>query len=772
MIRTRAILLAAGVSLLALGASEAGAQTSPSPVQVAVADPAPTEPAADPQTGLGDIIVTGEKHEAPIQSTPLAITAISGGLMQERNMNQLTDFNGYVPGLSVEKNQGSERIITIRGIGYETSENPNSEPGVAFHIDGVYIAHVMALNQDLLDVDHVEVLRGPQGTVFGETSTGGAINVITKKPVIGEESGTASISYGNYNYVKATGGVNIPITDNLAFRAFAQYLSHDGYGYSTAVPGYKKYPLDDANNLGVRASLLWKPTDDFSVLLEAQHYNQDRDASLLKNIDDPDPRARVVTQDFPGKFKIHTDMVYLTMTKGLGDWAKLKSVTAYQWLDKHETLDSDKLANPNFFNNINLWQDLSKTFTEEVSLSSAGHPRLEWTTGVYFLRQRALQDIFETTNPANAAVVLPDGTGVNFQTDSPFQHTSIAGYGQATYHATDRLDLIGGLRYSYDKISAQPYQYFTVIPPRHAISRALTGKVSAEYKLTPYNMIYVTGSRGYKPAGVSFVSNLPFSEGGPEFTPPSFKKETVWAAEIGTKNDFFDKKVRLNLAGYYYWYNDFQYTVEDPVPFSGGTDNIPRAQIYGLEAEGSVLPFKGFEIDGNISLSKGKFTSHYFTIDAQTAAAVRAAEYAIVPGCNYYCPYNPAVIAAVAAARQDVHGNDVPKMPGVQGNISATYTWHALGGNVSLRGDVVYRGHFNYALFDLAEFDRVPAYTLFNAFISYEPDNKPWKVSFSATNLTNKLGIASKFADPYGAGQTNVEYVDPRQVFGTLSFKF
>lgn len=760
MTRTHHVRLAASVSLAAMSFSAAHAQT------------APTADAAAATGQIQDIVVTGEKHDAPIQNTPLAITAVSGESMQERNQNQLTDFNGYVPGLSVEKNQGSERIITIRGIGYETSENPNSEPGVAFHIDGVYIAHVMALNQDLLDVDRVEVLRGPQGTVFGETSTGGAINVITKKPVLGEQSGQASISYGNYNYVKATAGVNIPITDTLAFRAFTQYLHHDGYGYATEVPGTNgHYPLDDANNLGVRASLLWKPADDWSVLLEAQHFNTDRNASLLKNLDDPDTRSRVVTQDYPGKFRLHTNMVYLTVTKGLGDWGKLKSVSAYQWLDKHETLDSDKLASPDFFNDISLWADKSKTFTEEISLSSSGPSKLEWVTGVYYLRQHALQDIYETTNPAYAAVVLPDGTGVNFQTDSPYQHTSLAGYGQATYHVTDQFSLIGGLRYSYDKISAQPYQYFTVIPPRHAISRALTGKVSAEYKLTPQNMVYLTGSRGYKPAGVSFVSNLPFSEGGPEFTPPAFKKETVWAAEIGSKNDFFDKKVQLNLAGYYYWYKNFQYTAEDPVPFAGGTDNIPAAHIYGLEAEGAVLPFKGFRIDGNISLSKGKFVSHYLTIDAQTAAEVRSKLFAALgyPAAYYY---DPRIIAAVAAARQDVDGNSVPKMPGVQGDISASYTWHMFGGSVSLRGDAVYRGHFNYALFDVSAYDRVPSYTLYNAFISYEPDNKPWKASISATNVTNKLGIASKFADPYGAGQTNVEYVDPRQVFGTLSFKF
>ncbi|HEY0269447.1 MAG TPA: TonB-dependent receptor [Sphingomonas sp.] len=755
MTRIRYIALAAGVSLAAISISAAHAQNAPA-----------TETAsAGPRDGLGDIIVTGEKHETPIQSTPFAITAISGDTLQQRNINQLNDLNGYVPGLNIAKSEGAERIITIRGIGYETAQNPNSQPGVAFHIDGVYIAHVMALSQDLLDVDHIEVLRGPQGTVFGETSTGGAINVITKKPVIGEQSGTASVSYGNYNYVKATGTVNIPISDTLAFRSSVQYFRHGGYGYATQVPGTNgHYPLDDANDLGIRAALLWKPTDTFTVLLEGQHFNTDHNAALQKDLSDPDPRDRVVTQDYPGTFRMHTDMVYLTMTKELGDWANLKSVSAYQWLNKHQTSDNDRLASPDYFDNIVLWQDRSRTFTQEVSIASQGHRKLEWIAGAFYLRQHALQNILELTVPSAAAAFLPDGTPVKFQTDSPYQHTSLAGYGQATWHATDQFSLIGGLRYSWDKITAQPYQYFAIVTPRTAKSDALTGKLSAEYKLTSDNMVYATGSRGYKPTG------LTFSDGG-LIVPPKFKKETVWAAEIGTKNDFFDKKIRLNVSAYYYWYKDFQYTAEDPIPYVGGTANIPHAQIYGVEAEGSVLPFDGFRLDGNVSLGKGHFKGHYLTIDAQTAAQVRAAAYAKAGyPADYY--YDPAVIGAVAAALQDTNGKRVPKMPGVQGEISATYAWNMAGGKVTLRGDAIYRGAFNYRLFAVAALDRVPAYTIFNAFISYQPDNKPWSVSVSAQNLTNKLGVNSKFSDPYGSGTTSVEYIDPRQVFGTLSFKF
>ena len=748
-------MLCAGTSITTFGASGTSAQTT----LVSATEAAPAGEAA-----LSDIIVTGEKHETSLQSAPLAITAIDGDLLKQRNINQLNDLNGYVPGLTIAKSEGAERVIAIRGIGYETAQNPNSQPGVAFHIDGVYIAHVIALNQDLLDVARIEVLRGPQGTVFGETSTGGAINVITNKPVLGEFSGTGSISYGNYNYVKATATVNIPITDTLAARASIQYLRHDGYGYSTAVPGTSHYDLDDANNLGYRASLLWKPTDRFTALLEGQGFSAKHNAALQKDIRDTSAGARVVAQDYPGKFDLNTKMIYLTLTEELSDSVALKSVTAYQFLNKYQLSDNDRLASPYYFDNITLWQDKSRTFTQEVSLSSIGRQKLEYVVGGFYLRQRALQNIFEVVTPYAAAVVLPDGTGVKFQTDSPYQHTSIAGYGQATFHVTDDLSLIAGARYNYDKITAQPYQYYAIVPSRESTSRAVTGKIGAEYQATPDSLVYVTGSRGYKPTGLSFNS-------GSLYVPTSFKKETVNALEIGSKNELADKRVRLNVAGYYYWYKNFQFTAEDPVPFAGGTDNIPKAEIYGVEVEGSVLPFDGFRLDGNISLGEGHFKGNFLTIDAQTAAQVRASTYAALgyPAAYYF---DPRIISAVSASRQNTNGLSVPKLPGVQGQASATYSWAVGGGKVTLRGDVLYRGKFNYRLFAVAALDRVPAYTIFNAFIAYEPDNKPWSLSIAATNLGDKNGVNSRFSDPYGSGTTSVEYIDPRQVFGTLSVKF
>ncbi|MGI4879070.1 MAG: TonB-dependent receptor [Janthinobacterium lividum] len=783
MTRTHDIFLAASVSLAAMSFAAADAQTT-----VAIADTVtPTAQVtavsvadADAATAqLSDIVVTGEKHETKLQIAPLAITAISGNALSERNINELADINGFVPGLTVTKSEGAERVIAIRGVGYETAQNPNSQPGVAFHIDGVYIAHVIALNQDLLDVDHIEVLRGPQGTVFGQTSTGGAINVITRKPVLGQFTAEGNISYGNYNYTKAYATLNIPLSPTLALRTSIQYMRHDGYGYATEVPGSGgHYPLDDANNLGAHAVLLWQAADTFSVTLSGQTFDANHNAfeqkcllcsadplaGSVNYVSDPYSNPRKVYQDYGGKFRTKTRMAYLTLEKTFDDFAVLKSVTAYQFLNKVQSGDNDRYAYSDYYDNLVYWQDKSSTWTQEVSLASTGNKPLEWVIGGFYLRQRALQDILEYSNLNNGNIDPITGQPYSFSTNSPYQHTSVAGYGQATLHATDDLSLIAGLRYSWDKITAQPNQYFTAYTPLAAKSDAFTGKISAEYRLTPSNMFYVTGSKGYKPTGTS--------SGAPAiFVSPTFKKETIYAAEVGSKNDFFDKRLRLNASAYYYWYNNFQYTAEDPIPFSGGTANIPHANTYGLELEATAIPVPDLRFDGNISLAKGKFKGDYLTIDKQSAQAIRVQEFAALgfPAAYYY---DPRIIAAVLAGAENTNGNKIPKLPGVQGSIGATYTAHLPRGLLTLRGDVVYRGKFNSRIFNVSEFDTVPSYVIGDLYISYAPEQSHFTFSISAANVTNKAGISNKFADPYGSGTTSVEYIDPREVFGTIAFKF
>jgi iron complex outermembrane receptor protein len=719
-------------------------------------------------TGLDDIVVVGEKRETSLQRAPLAITAISAGQMQTHNMNELNDLNGYVPGLTIAKEEGGFRIASIRGVGYETHQNPNSAPGVAFHINGVYIAHPMSLAQTLLDVDHIEVLRGPQGTVFGQTSTGGAINVITKKPVIGDFSASLTASYGNYNYAKAGGTVNLGISDVLAFRASVEYFHRDGYAKSIAVPNIAEYDLDDANDLGARAALLFEPSDRFSAVLSTQIFDADRNAEERKNILDPNPDPRVVSQDYPGIFKLKTRMVDLQMSLDLGDVATLKSITAYQYLWKNQTLDNDGLNNPtNFVNNV-YWVDRSKTWSQEFALNSQPGGPIEWTAGGLYIYQRGLKDIVQTSSigtNSNAQY-----RNVSFAQFGPFQHRSWAGYGQAVAQLSDQLSVTGGIRYSWDKIWAQPITNFNTAGQvrRDVTSDAWTGKLSLDYKITPDNLVYALASRGYKPAAINFNT-------APVFVPGFAEKETVWSAEIGTKNDFLDKTIRLNASGYYYWYKNFQYTAEDPRPFNSGTDNLPTVRIYGIEIESSILPMTGLRFDSNISLQKGEIRGDYFALDGANAIALRrAASIALGLPQPYQAGYqfNPAVIAFVAANTANVNGNNVPKLPEFQGTFATQYDFERGPGKWSLRGEMVRRSKFNARIFRTNALDEVPGYTTFNLFASFRPTGSDYSFSISALNITDKDGVNSIYTDPFGAGTTTRQFINPRQIFGTVTVKF
>ncbi|MDE2042116.1 MAG: TonB-dependent receptor plug domain-containing protein, partial [Alphaproteobacteria bacterium] len=416
--------------------------------------------AAHAEDRLDDIIVTAEKHDTMLQLAPLAITALNAGTLRASNVNELNDINGLVPGLTIAKSEGAERVIAIRGIGFESAQNPDTQPGVSFNIDGVYIAHVMALAQDLIDVERIEVLRGPQGTVFGETSTGGAINVISHKPELGKLSGNASIGYGNYNLFQSDAALNIPLSETLALRVAGQYRRHDGYGYATQVPGTNgNYPLSDANDGAMRAALLWQPAPDFSATLSVQGFSAKHNAFLQKDILDTNPNPWAVSQDFPGKYHLETRMATLTLEKKLGDKISLKSVSAYQYLDKNQSSDNDRLASPYYADNILTWQDKSKTFTQEVSLANAHPQAVEWVLGGFYLHQSALQNIVEVATPP-AGFFPYNGLNIKFENFAPFQHSSLAGYGQLSAHVTPKLTIIEGARWQFDRITAQPSDYF------------------------------------------------------------------------------------------------------------------------------------------------------------------------------------------------------------------------------------------------------------------------------------------------------------------------
>ena len=300
--------------------------------------------AAQPSQGvLEEVLVTARRQEVAIEEAPIAVSALSGEDFDRSNVVRLDNFNGYVPGLVVAKNDGAGRVVTIRGIGWETAQNLTTQPSVLSYIDGIYLANPIAMGLDLGDIERVEVFRGPQGTEFGQGTTGGSINVVTRKPRIGETLGEIDLGYGTYNTFRGRASVNLPLGDTIAMRASVQRYQRDGFA---EIEGGELdgYDLDDAESTVGKIALLWEPTDNFSVLAQAFLHDSDQHASAQKNIADPNSDPRELSQDYPGIFTLENNSVSLIMEWQLESGVTIKSLTGWQELRKEQTVDGDRLT--------------------------------------------------------------------------------------------------------------------------------------------------------------------------------------------------------------------------------------------------------------------------------------------------------------------------------------------------------------------------------------------------------------------------------------------
>ncbi len=755
------------------------------------AAPAPVAAASAPPEAatIETVIITAEKRSGDLQKVPLAVTAISGTTLDKSNIFDLSGLNGSVPGLSIAKSSGFERIVTIRGVGSETPENSYStQPGVALHIDGVYIANSISLDQSLFDLDRIEVLRGPQGTLFGQSSTGGTINLVTKQPEIGEFSGGGDLSFGNYGLHRERGEINVPLGKEFALRASVQQYAHDGFAKSNVITGYG---LDDANDHGEKIALLWKPGPNFKATLTGQSYMANQHGAAQKSIDDPDPDPRSITQDYPSKFKLNSDLFYANLEWSLPG-ATFKSVTSYQKLHHQQQADADRLSysvlhqangsEPYDYDDIGAWTTKLRNTTQEFDLSSKPGGSLDWIVGVFGMKQTAGQYVLEYNGlgqnpvlaaPADVETNPPDN--LEFGNDATAHRTTFAAFFQSTYHASDRLRLTVGARTNHDRYSADIGNFSGANfsggagpQPLKVTSQSFqdskpTAKVETDFDLTPDNMVYASITRGYKPGGIN-------SNATPVVVTQTFKPESVTSFEIGSKNRALDNTLRLNVAGFYYKYNDMQYLEVDPVPYNYGTANIPKMEMWGGEIEASYITLGSrLRLNTNITAMGGRFDGNYKAIDATTAQNVYSTNSACAYGGQYY---NPACWAAVENAAKSLHGNKPAKLPSLQGSANATYTAPLGKGQLSSRVEVVYRGDFFYRVFNEGALDRVPAYTIWNLHFEYQPADSPWTFSVTGSNLANRAGVNSRFTDPYGVGATSQEYIAPRQVVGTVAYAF
>ncbi len=768
-----------------------GAMAAPVLAAAAAADTAASG------TQVGEVIVTAEHRATDIQHTPEAISAVSSEALDQQFITRISGLNAEVPSLEITKASGFENLVAIRGIGSETPENSlTTSPGVSEFIDGVYIANSISLDQTLFDVHDIEVLRGPQGALYGQSSTGGAILINTAQPELGKYSGAGDASFGTYNLYRERVEVNIPIGDTLALRVSGQKYDHTGFTTDVAIPGFKE---DDAHDESGKAALLWKPTSNFEATLTAQIYHADQHGDAQKNTNDPEASPWAIYQDYPAHFKLTTQLYHLNMEWNL-PWFTVKSVTAYQGLDHVQQEDSSRTAYSlaGFYDDVAAWNTHIHNYTEELDFLSKTGGKVDWIAGLFGQLQGSKQYVLEyECTPGYSCYGAPSSAdlsasesianeGPNFPDNlyygnlSHVTHRSGSIFAQATWHVTDAFRITGGVRGNWDytrdvsfnfasPFLGSPDSSTTINPP--STDAIPTWRIEADYDLAPTNLVYASYARGYKPGGVNgrsaqVVCSSTVATQCDTVIPADFAPEKNDAFEIGSKNYFMNHQVQLNVAGYYYIQSNFQYIEYSPIPFASGISNIPQIQDYGVEFEGKYQSADGrFHASGTLALETGHISKPYTSIDSTLANGIETA-----PPC--YSVYNSSCYYTVAQSAQQIQGKQPPDMPNVSGAFNASYRLDFMNGSLTPRVEFIYRGREWARIFNDPTLDRVPAYDVVDLSVEYAPAGSNLRVSLTATNVGNVAGINSRYTDPYGTGQTSNQYIPPRQVIGTVAYSF
>ncbi|MBR2173516.1 TonB-dependent receptor [Sphingopyxis sp.] len=747
-------ILLASVAAMALPAMPAFAQDA--------------EPGAAP---AGDeIIVTATRREERLQDVPLSVTAVSGESLAQSGLKEVSDIQYLAPNITFSatnpvSNGGGYQI---RGVGTQTYDS-GVEQTVGLVIDGV----VIGLSRDpgstgFADIERIEVLRGPQGTLFGKNSSAGVIQVVTKKPRMDDASFSLDLKYGERNDRVVQASANVPLGETLALRISGYSNGQDG-----AIP-YVLTPsraVGDRRNNGIRAKLLWEPSDNLSFLLSGEYQTAfARDGQIIQSLGTSalfnSQFARFAEKPGPNVYKSYMDGDWTADTKlyagsleinaGIGEHT-LTSITAYRKLETLQLSDID--ASPaNIFNNSDGGVD-SNQFTQELRLTSPGGNRLEYVLGLYYYRTENGGYAVQYGNYYGlfgAPVVVGGG-----QRDATNKVRSLAAFGNVTFALTDAFKLIGGLRYTNDRnhgtlvVSPLPFPAVPLgrLPNYDGTVRAdnVSGKVGVQFEPSRDFMLYATYSTGFKGPAIDGTAGII----------REVRPETVKSWEIGLKSSFLDGKGTFNIAAYWSNYRDFQAQTFDitttPPAFFLSNAGLLRAR--GIEVE------TGFRVTPALRLSaSGSYNDATFReYDGQCYPGQP-----ISPVVGQGCYVVPGTTTAVANYR----GFRLPNAPKWSYILRADYK-QAVGGDMAIdaAANWAWRTKTQAVIGDPNA--EIPSYGLLNGTIGFGAEDGSWRIGIYARNLLDK-----RFYAPYAAGVINPggysKIVMPeafRTIGGTLSFR-
>ncbi|MCW6537364.1 TonB-dependent receptor [Sphingomonas lycopersici] len=596
--------------------------------QSAAAEQAAPEPAAATAPQVQDVIVTAQKRSEKLQDVPIAITAITAEAIQNRRTLDLVDLSNQAPGLQIKSDDnGANPRIFIRGIGVNDF-NPATNSAVGIYADGVYVASPLAQRLAFFDLQQVEVLRGPQGTLYGRNTTGGAINVASRLPGDVPEA-DISAEYGRFNSVNVQGGVSVPlIADKLSVRVAGLYQRDDGYTLNRVTGNHG----NNTDRWAVRGTIHFTPTSNVTDNLVIST-GRSRGGSIWAYNRALLPQTPAATgpdglclsafytsgqcttvmgyantsknlyqgdYGFEGKDKVDLFTVANTLTIDLGP-ASIVSVTGYQHAKRNDQEDTDASPIPTITASYIARQN---TFSQELRLQSNGHTPLRYVIGGYYahdyLNNNSSYNVLPLLQAGDPASEVPQGIGV-FSWPLTQKVDSYAAFGQLDYDLTSRLTVTGGLRYSADRktyhyvsdAAGLPAPIFTYDSEK--TFESVTGKVGLQYRVSADANIYASYNRGAKSGG--FFSGQATD---PVFIGP-YKDETVNAYEIGAKTEWLNRTLRANITAFYYDYKNLQVytTVEEGALTIQLFTNASAARVYGGELELQATPTRGLTVSLN-----------------------------------------------------------------------------------------------------------------------------------------------------------------------------
>jgi iron complex outermembrane receptor protein len=740
----------------AVATDAATEQRPPANVSAVPPDATPAASVAatpDSSGGLAEIVVTAERHEETVQKAPLTIQVLGGEATREAGLSSVSDLSRLTTGVEVGTG-GSSTQIFIRGVG-DFSFNPVSNPGVAFNVDGVYVGRPDGLGGNLYDIARIEVLKGPQGTLYGRNANGGSINVLTNEPRLGELGGDVNVEVGNYGLVHTDGAVNLPVGDTAALRAAFNVVHRNGY--------LSDGTDDDVQQSG-RLRFKWVPSDTISLLLNTDfsHIGGDNGgytylplrpgANPWEGVASPaaiayrnsmPPLGPLLDPSVPDTSLDNT----LWSVSGQLDWnlgfATLTVLPAYRDSDIH----SDSYPG---FSYIQPNHDHQTTLEARLGNSSE---RLTWVAGVYYFHDYSNGeiDILESE--------IVQDTTITYQPTTD----AYAGFGQATIDIVDGLRLIAGTRYTYERrtldgnyIDNRPVPYGqgpgTVLEtfPSRASFNGVTYKAGLEYDLAANNLLYFTSSTGFKAGGLNETV-------APESV---YQPEKLRALEFGSRNRFLDNHLQVNFGLYQWKYDDLQ---DDRVTFDPlGIINLLHSNVGDATIRGATLDItaKPWASD-TFSTSLEYADSYYdsFTVKVPTAV--------FFPG-SIGCPTHDVGTFSVS----NCGGYQVARVPRFTGTAGYEHDFRAPGGaTVALAGSGKFATR-RWLATDFIQSEEAPSYATVDLNLTYRSAEERYSVGAFVRNVANKAYYTGGFEQPFVPGLFAANIAAPRTygLHGSINF--